>query len=253
LSVVWVVWVVVVVVEIASKLLLAAHYRAKEINPLDYCYNALQIQLEPLVQEANPEWKLLEQYAKNTGLDGNMRIENIYRLQRRGEPERFQKWRTLDNHFLLWHGSHSSNYIGILSQGLRIAPPAAPVSGYAFGKGVYFADMLSKSYNYCRNMGNESAFLLLSEVALGKMNSIYQAMYMEQAPEGMHSTKGIGRRGPDFAQSLVLPNGVQVPLGAVTEYPDPPAGTRATLQHNEYIVYDESQCRMRYIVQISPK
>ena len=30
---------------------------------------------------------------------------------------------------------------GILSQGLRIAPPEAPVTGYMFGKGVYFADM----------------------------------------------------------------------------------------------------------------
>lgn len=41
-----------------------------------------------------------------------------------------------------------SNVAGILSQGLRIAPPEAPVSGYMFGKGVYFADMASKSANY---------------------------------------------------------------------------------------------------------
>ena len=35
------------------------------------------------------------------------------------------------------------------NQGLRIAPPEAPVTGYMFGKGVYFADMVSKSANYC--------------------------------------------------------------------------------------------------------
>ena len=34
-------------------------------------------------------------------------------------------------------------------QGLRIAPPEAPVTGYMFGKGIYFADMVSKSANYC--------------------------------------------------------------------------------------------------------
>jgi poly [ADP-ribose] polymerase len=34
---------------------------------------------------------------------------------------------------LLWHGSRSTNFGGILSQGLRIAPPEAPVSGYMFG------------------------------------------------------------------------------------------------------------------------
>jgi poly [ADP-ribose] polymerase len=37
-----------------------------------------------------------------------------------------------------------------LSQGLRIAPPEAPVTGYMFGKGIYFADMVSKSANYCQ-------------------------------------------------------------------------------------------------------
>jgi Poly(ADP-ribose) polymerase catalytic domain len=51
---------------------------------------------------------------------------------------------------LLWHGSRSSNFAGILSQGLRIAPPEAPVTGYMFGKGIYFADMVSKSANYCQ-------------------------------------------------------------------------------------------------------
>ena len=42
---------------------------------------------------------------------------------------------------LLWHGSRTTNFAGILQQGLRIAPPEAPVNGYMFGKGVYFADV----------------------------------------------------------------------------------------------------------------
>ena len=31
---------------------------------------------------------------------------------------------------LLWHGSRITNMAGILGQGLRIAPPEAPVTGY---------------------------------------------------------------------------------------------------------------------------
>ncbi len=50
---------------------------------------------------------------------------------------------------MLFHGSRLSNWAGILGQGLRIAPPEAPPTGYMFGKGVYFADMASKSANYC--------------------------------------------------------------------------------------------------------
>jgi hypothetical protein len=49
---------------------------------------------------------------------------------------------------LLWHGSRLTNYVGILTQGLRIAPPEAPVTGYFLGKGIYLADMVSKSAEY---------------------------------------------------------------------------------------------------------
>lgn len=61
-------------------------------------------------------------------------------------------------HFLFW-----------FTQGLRIAPPQAPVTGYMFGKGVYFADMVSKSANYCfASLSAETGLLMLCEVALGK-------------------------------------------------------------------------------------
>ena len=77
---------------------------------------------------------------------------------------------------LLWHGSRLTNFVGILSQGLRIAPPEAPVTGYMFGKGVYFADMCSKSANYCcTSRESPTGILLLCEVAsvaLGEMNGL---------------------------------------------------------------------------------
>lgn len=47
------------------------------------------------------------------------------KLNRHGDKERFKF--DIGNRYLLWHGSRNSNYIGILSQGLRIAPPEAPV------------------------------------------------------------------------------------------------------------------------------
>ncbi|CAJ0565239.1 unnamed protein product, partial [Mesorhabditis spiculigera] len=64
----------------------------------------------------------------------------ILGLERSGEAERFRK--DLGDRMLLWPGSGVPNYGGILSQGLRIAPPEAPVTGYMFGKGVYFADIV---------------------------------------------------------------------------------------------------------------
>lgn len=54
--------------------------------------------------------------------------------------------------------------------GLRIAPPEAPVTGYMFGKGIYFADMVSKSANYCSTTpDNPKGLMLLCDVALGNV------------------------------------------------------------------------------------
>lgn len=96
-------------------------------------------------------------------------LEDLFELSSEVENVRYTK--ELGNKMLLWHGSRLTNYVGILSQGLRIAPPEAPVTGYMFGKGVYFADMSSKSANYCRTSpDNSTGILLLCEVALGDMN-----------------------------------------------------------------------------------
>ena len=73
----------------------------------------------------------------------------------------------IGNDMLLWHGSRISNFVGILSSGLRIAPPEAPSSGYLYGKGLYFADMLSKSLMYCRaSSSNNDVLILLCKVAV---------------------------------------------------------------------------------------
>ena len=47
-----------------------------------------------------------------------------------------KRFKDVGNRMLLWHGSRISNWAGILSQGLRIAPPEAPVTGYMVSTGV---------------------------------------------------------------------------------------------------------------------
>ena len=51
----------------------------------------------------------------------------IWKVAREGEKKRHKPFRDLPNRMLLWHGSRNTNYAGIFSQGLRIAPPEAPV------------------------------------------------------------------------------------------------------------------------------
>ena len=93
-------------------------------------------------------------------------VEEIIELDREEERKNFKS--SIHNRVLLWHGSRTSNFVSILSKGLKIAPPEAPHSGYMFGKGIYFAEMISKSANYCcANAEDPYGYLLLCDVALG--------------------------------------------------------------------------------------
>ena len=60
-----------------------------------------------------------------------MDLEDVFEICKAGEEERFKD---VGNRMLLWHGSRLTNWAGILSQGLRIAPPEAPVTGYMVSK-----------------------------------------------------------------------------------------------------------------------
>ena len=60
-----------------------------------------------------------------------------------------------------------------------------------FGKGVYFADMVSKSANYCyTSPGNPVGLILLCEVALGNMDELKNAKDITKLRDGIHSVKG---------------------------------------------------------------
>ena len=63
-----------------------------------------------------------------------LELLDVFVLDRPGETEAYAAYADMPDKRLLWHGSRLSNYVGILSQGLRIAPPEAPVTGYMFGK-----------------------------------------------------------------------------------------------------------------------
>uniref|UniRef100_A0A0E0JI87 Poly [ADP-ribose] polymerase n=1 Tax=Oryza punctata TaxID=4537 RepID=A0A0E0JI87_ORYPU len=175
--------------------------------------------------------------------------EEYSMVSRLGEMERFQKFASVGNRMLLWHGSRLTNWAGILSQGLRIAPPEAPITGFMFGKGVYFADMFSKSANYCyASEACKSGVLLLCEVALGEMNELLNGDYgANNLPNGKLSTKGVGQTAPNIAESKITDDGMVIPLGK----PDKEPLRRGSLLYNEYIVYNVDQIRMRYILNVN--
>lgn len=239
-------------IEVATKLL--EDDTEIQADPLYSHYQRLHCQLTPLEVDSL-EFSLIANYLLNTHAKTHsaysVDIVQIFRVEREGETERFRKFSNSKNRMLLWHGSRLTNWTGILSQGLRIAPPEAPATGYMFGKGVYFADMFSKSANYCYASPSATAgVLLLCEVALGDMSELLYANYdADKLPDGKLSTKGVGQTAPDPLEAETLEDGVIVPLGKPKEQ----LNSKGHLLYNEYIVYSVDQIRMRYVVQVNFK
>lgn len=233
------------------------------INLIDRQYEGLGMQEMTPLEIESQEFAQLRDYLKNSaGHTHNLeyKVHDIFRIERSGETERFlkSKYAKIPNsdRRLLWHGSRCTNFGGILSQGLRIAPPEAPVSGYMFGKGVYLADISTKSANYCwASTSGNVGLLLLCEVELGKpplelTTADYNAAERAQESNRL-STLGLGRTVPAGWKDAVCihPTLQGISMPDVTT-PPKQLGVGSHLMYNEYIVYDVAQIRLRYLLRV---
>lgn len=107
------------------------------VHVYDRQYDSLGMEEMSVLNKESTEFKELESYLVETKggthhFDG-YEVQEIFRIERNGEKKRFDESNFPNipsDRRLLWHGSRATNFGGILSQGLRIAPPEAPVSGY---------------------------------------------------------------------------------------------------------------------------
>jgi len=234
-------------IQLALKLM-ADEEGDNRLHPADQQYRGLDCRMTHLAT-SHAHYKICNKFLStthgSTHMGYKLKLLDVYAVEKPSEGPRF---RDCGNRMLLWHGSRMTNWAGILGAGLKIAPPEAPSTGYMFGKGIYFADMASKSANYCfASRSKNEGILLLSEVAVGNCNEKINADYnANRLPAGKHCTLGVGRMTPVAKNYVTKDDGVVVPMG--------PAGTKDTqncmLQYNEYIVYDVAQVRMRFVLRV---
>uniref|UniRef100_A0A915LM35 Poly [ADP-ribose] polymerase n=1 Tax=Meloidogyne javanica TaxID=6303 RepID=A0A915LM35_MELJA len=221
-------------------------------DPIEKHYSRLKWDIIPVEKETE-KYKLIEEYLLNTQgpthCSFKLELKQVYELNRKAKEKEEKFLKNLGKRMLLWHGSKLTNWYSILAQGLRIAPPEAPVTGYMFGKGVYFADISSKSANYSNSGSNNSAFMMLSEVALGEMLELKDgdSDLHNKLPKGKHSTKGIGKIVPKAEETKILDDGIEVPCGK----PVDAECQDTTLIYNEFIVYNLEQIRERFLVEFT--
>ncbi|KAK1412609.1 hypothetical protein QVD17_33994 [Tagetes erecta] len=235
-------------IEIASRLV---GFDVDNDDSLDDKYRKLQCEMVPLPHDSE-DYRLVEKYLQTTHApthtEWSLELEEVFTVERQGEFNKFSPYKNkLKNKMLLWHGSRLTNFVGILSQGLRIAPPEAPATGYMFGKGIYFADLVSKSAQYCfTDKKNPVGLMLLSEVALGEMYELKKAKYIDKPPNGKHSTKGLGKNIPNAPEHVKWKDDVIVPCGK----PVPSNVKASELMYNEYIVYNTDQVKLQFLLKV---
>ena len=132
---------------------------------------------------------------------------------------------------LFYHGSKVENWLSIMKQGLSLNPNAS-VTGKMFGNGLYFAPDSRKSLNYMDTKGahwnngqRDTGYVAVYSVALGKC-------YMPTTSLGSSFNKN------------------SLPNGCLSVYAEK---NRVGLRNDEYVVYDQAQCTIKYLMEISAR
>ncbi|KAL8821786.1 MAG: hypothetical protein Q9191_007244 [Dirinaria sp. TL-2023a] len=257
--------------EILKKTGSPTEQKSSMTHPLDDRMAALGLQEAIPLDHDSAEFKHLAGYFLHSkdshSITADTTIKHIYRISRTEEIGRFtaggydrtgMKRKTVkDRRALLWHGSRGCNFGGILSQGLRIAPPEAPANGKAFGKGVYLADRSSKSAAYCDPWTSDrTGLLLLCEAQLGDP-PYTRADHEYNAVDTMREKRCISVKmhthpSNDPAEWLDAVTVNENLKGALM--PDPTVPLPAPNGFpNEYIVYDIAQVKIRYVFMLKWK
>ncbi len=265
--------------QIAVRMLMAARMCLDRMNPFDYVYRSLNVKLE-LLDTGKPEAQYVLAY-----IPSRFHVKRVFKFERAAEVERFDRTKLPSggvkqrNRWLLWHGTGAENMLSIMSKGLVKAPTDVAHNGNRFGKGlysfchlvcfysgyvrdsveflgIYFSDSFEASSAYSSGVevktekgSIERRYMLLCEVALGNVKEL-QTHYetVDSLPTGYDSVKALGKKEPNPSGNIYMPNGVVCPLGGAVDR----SGKNVmwtSLTNSQYVVYNESQVVIRYIVQ----
>lgn len=121
------------------------------------------------------------------------------------------------NPTLLFHGTAAGNIAHILRSGLIV--PRYHANGRAFGDGIYFANVSTKSIQYCYEH-KSTRFLLVAEAKLGKTY--------------------VPRSSQDVSRNKMAPDGYDSvhAKSSITSY----------LSYDEVVVYNRAQQTIKYLV-----
>ncbi|XP_031638340.1 poly [ADP-ribose] polymerase-like [Contarinia nasturtii] len=219
----------------------------EKMNILDACYLRLKTDIVAVNKNSAVFKKLVDIIKTTHGpTHDNFTLEvlEIFKVRRHGEDNRFEKWKDVSTQ-LLWHGSSSMNFVSILANGLKVAPPEAKHNGDMFGEGIYFTDVVSKATNYCQAQKTDNiGFVLLCEVAIGQVRCLYESNKIEDhiPNDTYQSVQGCGQYQTSKNSKI---NGKLIKTGKLIK-----KRFITSLTYNEFVVYDPGQVKIEYMIKL---
>ncbi|EDQ90293.1 uncharacterized protein MONBRDRAFT_16448 [Monosiga brevicollis MX1] len=245
-------------IELAQQLKDRAKDRAKDQSttvekdhPDDLHYDSMHCDLKP-VKKGDTTYDMIQQYISATGSSGWRKASLIdaFEVCRHDEDKRFAQHDDIENRRLLWHGTNVAVVAAILGSGLRIMPH----SGGRVGRGIYLASEMSKSAGYVgttRQGSKNIGIMFLVEAALGKEHHITRDdSSLRAPPKGFDCVIAKGQTEPDPKKDITVEfdgKPVKVPQGAPL---DQPKYAQSSFSQSEYLLYKESQHRIRYVLKL---
>jgi poly [ADP-ribose] polymerase len=215
-------------------------------NPADVNYKKLKAHLD-WVDPGSREFEIIKTYLERTAAQYyRLKLVDVFRVDRKAEGERFTVHDHIAERKLLWHGTNVAVVAAILGSGLRIMPH----SGGRVGKGIYLASENGKSVFYVGWSGS-TGVMFLAEAALGREHSITCDNHgLRAAPKGYDCVVARGHTEPDPSQDIewdfdgkkvIVPQGKPVKQAKYS---------RSSFSQSEYLLYKESQARLRYVLRV---
>lgn len=140
---------------------------------------------------------------------------------------------TKQNEKLLYHGSKTINWWNITNQGLKIRPVNAIHTGSMFGDAIYGADVAKKSIGYTdggfwtSSKGSNRRFLGIYTFNLGRTWNLLEKQRYSSWMSSL-TQKKVNSEGYDSAF----------------------AKGGYDLRHNEYMIYQEPRCTIKYLIEL---
>lgn len=157
-----------------------------------------------------------------------LKLRRLFRVRREQEHQAFHADDA--NIQLLFHGSRMHNWLGLLAKGMLLpkqveATGVVLTDGGWLGRGLYFGNADTAS-RYASKGGGKTAFLLASEVAMGRVFQTRERDFdLTAAPEGYDSCHGVKRTPEQDSQ----------------------------FTEDEYVVYQAERKRMAFLLEVEGK